>query len=232
MIPVFIIWLIRRYRRNQHSTKNSETALKKLKKHLQHITVILLLINLFFGLRANSQNKLLSYQILRNRNKVGTLRFSEITNGGMDYLKMESDVKTKFIFTFTAHAKEEAVYYNGVLLRSSIYRQLNGNEKANKQHRADNRQYIILKGKDSAVTKNYPITYNMLSLYSKEPENLSRAYSDNFETFLSIQKVDIHKYKITLPDGNYNYYCYKDGVLGLVEVHHSLYSASIVLVNN
>ncbi len=108
---------------------------------------------------------------------------------------------------------------------------MNGDEKANKQHRADNGQYIIYKGKKSEVMKTYPITYTMLSLYSREPENIGKVYSDNYETFLAIQKTDAHKYKITLPDGNYNYYYYKDGVLKLVEVHHSLYTANIVLVN-
>ena len=72
----------------------------------------------------------------------------------------------------------------------------------------------------------------MLSLYSKEPENIGKAYSVNFESFLTIQKVDVHKYKITLPDGSYNYYCYKDGLLNIIEVHHGLYSANIVLVNH
>jgi len=71
----------------------------------------------------------------------------------------------------------------------------------------------------------------MLSLYSREPENISQVYSDNFQSFIAIQKTDKHKYKITLPDGNYNYCYYKNGVLNLVEVHHSLYSANIVLIN-
>jgi hypothetical protein len=145
---------------------------------------------------------------------------------------MESDVKTRFVFTFTAHASEEAVYNNGILLRSSIYRRLNDSEKANKQHQVtDNRQYLIRTGKRSELTKTYPITYNMLSLYSKEPENISKVYSDNFQTFLAIEKVASHKYKITLPDGNYNYYYYKNGILNLVEVHHSFYSANIILIN-
>ena len=79
--------------------------------------------------------------------------------------------------------------------------------------------------------KTYPVNYNMLSLYSREPENIDHVYSDDYETFLAIQKTDAHKYKISLADGNYNYYYYKDGVLNLVEVHHSLYTANIVLVN-
>jgi hypothetical protein len=59
--------------------------------------------------------------------------------------------------------------------------------------------------------------------------NLSSVYSDNFEAYLAIQKIDVHKYKISLPDGNYNYYCYKDGVLNTIEIHHTFYSANIVL---
>jgi hypothetical protein len=228
MIPVLIIWLIKRYR-GKNKTKNVALVSKNPEQYLRLLLVLLALAVL--SIKGYSQNKALTYQILRNGNKVGILRFSETSTGDMDHLKMESDVKTRFVFTFTAHSNEEAVYYNGILLRSSIYRKLNGTEKANKQHQAGNQQYIIHAGERTEVTKNYPITYNMLSLYSKEPENISQVYSDNFQSFIAIQKTDQHKYKITLPDGNYNYYYYKNGVLNLVEVHHSLYSATIVLMN-
>ena len=228
MIPVLIIWLIRRYR-EKNKRRNVPILPKNSKKYLCSVSVVLFLILL--SVKSHSQNKALTYQIVRNGNMVGTLRFSETSTGDMDHLKMESDVKTRFVFTFTAHSNEEAVYHNGVLLHSSIYRKLNGTEKANKQHQAGNQQYIIHAGERTEITKNYPITYNMLSLYSKEPENISQVYSDNFQRFLAIQKTDQHRYKITLPDGNYNYYYYKNGVLNLVEVHHSLYSANIVLIN-
>jgi uncharacterized protein DUF6134 len=233
MIPVLIIWLLRRYKQRRHALQ-VKTHLEKIKHRLPTIAgVLLFALMLLMTLKGHSQNRQFNYQIVRNGSKVGTLNFSETTNGAMDYLKMESDVKTRFILmTFTAHASEEAVYRNGVLLHSSIYRKLNGNEKVNKQHLAQNSQYIIRRGNNTEINKSYPITYNMLSLYSREPENISRVYSDNFETFLAIQKVDGHKYKITLPDGNYNYYLYTGGVLNLVEIHHSLYSANIVLTNN
>jgi len=229
---VLIIWLIKHYRENNKG-KMAGAAPKIAKKYLPFVAVILLLvILLIFSTNSYSQNKTFNYQIIRNGDKVGSLLFSETSTGDLDYLKMESDVKTRLIFTFTAHASEEAVYNNGILLRSSIYRRLNGTEKANKQHEATgNRQYLIRTGKTSEFTKTYPITYNMLSLYSKEPENISKVYSDNFQTFLAIEKAASHKYKITLPDGNYNYYYYKNGILNLVEVHHSFYSANIILTN-
>ena len=232
MIPVLIIWLIKHYRENNKG-KMAGVAPKIAKKYLPFVAAILLLIILLiFSTNSYSQNKTFNYQIIRNGDKVGSLLFSETSTDDLDYLKMESDVKTRLIFTFTAHASEEAVYNNGILLRSSIYRRLNGTEKANKQHEATgNRQYLIRTGKTSEFTKTYPITYNMLSLYSKEPENISKVYSDNFQTFLAIEKAASHKYKITLPDGNYNYYYYKNGILNLVEVHHSFYSANIILTN-
>ena len=232
MIPVLIIWLIKHYRENNKG-KMAVVAPKIAKKYLPFVAAILLLfILLIFSTNSYSQNKTFNYQIIRNGDKVGSLLFSETSTGDLDYLKMESDVKTRLIFTFTAHASEEAVYNNGILLRSSIYRRLNGTEKANKQHEATgNRQYLIRTGKTSEFTKTYPITYNMLSLYTKEPENISKVYSDNFQTFLAIEKAASHKYKITLPDGNYNYYYYKNGILNLVEVHHSFYSANIILTN-
>jgi hypothetical protein len=232
MIPVLIIWLIKHYR-EKNKGKMAAVAPKTAKKYLPFVAAILLLvILLIFSTNSYSQNKTLNYQIIRNGDKVGSLLFSETSTGDLDYLKMESDVKTRLIFTFTAHASEEAVYNNGILFRSSIYRRLNGSEKANKQHQATgNRQYLIRTGERSELTKTYPITYNMLSLYSKEPENISKVYSDNFQAFLTIEKVAPHKYKVTLPDGNYNYYYYKNGTLILVEVHHSFYSANIVLTN-
>jgi uncharacterized protein DUF6134 len=230
MLPVFIIWLILCCRGKRNS-KKAISEPSHSKKGLPAIRNILVLIIVLYPIAAQSQNRVLKYQIIRSGTPVGTLLFSETSTNDGEYLKMESDVKARFIFSFVAHAREEAIYHHGVMFRSSIYRLLNGNEKVNKQHQENNGQYIIHAGQRSDVTKTYPITYNMLSFYSKEPENINRVYSDNFESFVDIQKTGLHRYKITLPDGNYNNYYYKNGVLALVEIHHSFYSANIVLTN-
>ena len=197
----------------------------------QEACILVSIIVTMLVLPGFSQTRSLHFQIIRNENKIGTVRFSENISGGADSLRVESNVKTRFIFTFTGYVLESATFKNGVLLQSSLYRKFNGDEKVNKQHRAENAQYVISKGKNSKVMKDYPITYNMLSLYSKEPVNIGKVYSDNFEKFLSVQKVETHKYKITLPDDNYNVYSYVDGVLNLVEVHHTFYTVSLVRVN-
>jgi hypothetical protein len=187
----------------------------------------------FFVISATStaQRRALTYDVIRNGNKVGSIYFSESSSGKTDSLRLETTIRTKFISTFVVTAKEHAVFNNGILSESAIYRQLNGKEKANKKHKSDNGKYVISGGKNSAGIKIYPITYNMLSLYSKEPIDIRKVYSDNFESLLDIEKTEDHKYKIALPDDSHNFYIYKEGVLNQVEVHHSLYSAKFVLVN-
>jgi hypothetical protein len=217
--------------------REDKKKLVKLDKEVKirpgiYACILLSVFQTMIVLAGFSQTRSLNFQIIRNENKIGTVRFSQNTSGTTDSLKMESNVKTRFIFTFIGFVLESATFRNGVLLESSIYRKFNGDEKVNKQHRAVNSQYIISKGKTSMVMKDYPITYNMLSLYSREPVNIARVYSDNFEKFLSIKKLDTHKYRITLPDDNYNIYHYSDGVLNRVEVHHTFYTVDLMLVNH
>ena len=68
-------------------------------------------------------------------------------------------------------------------------------------------------------------------VYISEPLNITKVYSDDFEQQVDIQKIADHHYKIKFPDGNYNEYFYTDGVCSKIEIHHSLYSASIELTS-
>ena len=191
--------------------------------------VICITMVLFFSSVLHAQERKLIYNIMRNGDIVGTLNFTETKSSNAIKFNLTSQVKTRFIFTFTANVKEESTFKEGVLTYSSLYRNLNGKEKVNKQTRLDGKIYNVNnKGKTEQV-KIYPILYNLHSLYCYEPKQRSVVYSDNFSKYLPIEKIYDNKYKVTMPDGNYNYYYYKDGICQKVEIHHSLYSAEIVL---
>lgn len=189
----------------------------------------LIILSITISVFATSQEKKLEYQIKRNGNVVGDIRFTQISSGSRTTMKMESEVKTRFIFLFTAKAQEEAIYENGIMTWSSIYRKLNGNVKADKKTKAAGNSYTIYKGKKTETLNSYPIRYNMLSIYSAEPVTVAKVYSDNFQQFLDIQKMGEHHYKIKFPDGNFSEYFYQNGICSKVEVHHTLYSATIEL---
>ncbi len=231
MIPAFIIWLIRQYRQTENKKQFIWIIIQKINSRITQILAFVLLAGfLLLGFNTLAQTKQLNYQIIRGGNSIGSLHFTEVKEADITQFLVESEIKTRLIFSITSQTRDEATYYNGILLRSSVYRKQNGNEKVNKQINAGNNQYVIRSGDNSTISKTFPVTYNMLSLYAGEPVGIDQVFSDSFEQLIDIQKKEDHKYKIELPDGNYNYYCYEGGILNKVEVHHTLYSATIELI--
>ncbi|HWC55240.1 MAG TPA: DUF6134 family protein [Chitinophagaceae bacterium] len=231
MIPVIVLWLIKKYKRAGSRRQFFRNILNAIQPSIYKIAgAIFFILLICFAMFAVGQTKDLTYTIMRGSDIVGGIHFTETNISGVKQMQMESQVKGKILFlSYSGSAKEEAEYQNGVLYHSSIYRKLNGKEKANKQHQAVNNEYQVRTGANSETMPIYPITYNMLSLYSTEPSNVQYVYSDNFQRFLEIKKLEEHKYKLSLPDGNTNYYYYQNGVLTLVEAHSTWYSVMIVL---
>lgn len=225
MIPTIIFFFLRHYRkRNPREAERLQYLLTRVFR-----CIFLVVAGTAIAAIAQAQEKKLEYHIKRNGNVVGNIRFTQNITGNRTILKMESEVKTRFIFLFTAKASEESIYENGIMTWSSIYRKLNGNEKANKKTKMTGNSYTIYKGDKSEILNSYPIRYNMLSIYAAEPLQVSKVYSDNFQQMIDIQKMADHHYKIKFPDGNYNEYFYANGICSKVIVHHSLYSAVIEL---
>lgn len=204
-------------------------AISKKNSSADLVNKALPLLLCFATLCASAQEKRLAYDIKRNGDVVGNIHFIQRVAGSRTVLTMESEVNTRFIFNFKAKAKEEAIYDNGIMTWSSVFRKLNGSVKADKKTKAVGNAYTIYKGNKTEIVKNYPIRYNMLSIYITEPIDVSKVYSDNFQQQIDIQKIATHHYKIKFPDGNYNEYYYTNGVCSKVEIHHSMYRATIEL---
>ena len=192
-----------------------------------NVTLLIVLLGTMTSI--NAQEKKLEYNIKRNGDVVGNIHFIQGIAGNRTVLTMESEVNTRFIFNFKANAKEEVIYDNGIMTWSSIFRKLNGTVKVDKKTKANGNAYTVYRGTKTETLNNYPIRYNMLSVYISEPVNITKVYSDNFQQQIDIQKINDHHYKIKFPDGNYNEYYYTNGVCSKIEIHHSLYSATIEL---
>lgn len=225
MIPTIIYLMMRRYKRN-HPDK-AEVMQSFINKCSR--CSFLVLIFLITATGTFSQEKKLSYAVKRNGSEVGTVQFTQNTSGNRTTLKMESEVKTRFIFLFTAKAKEETIYDSGIMTWSTIYRKMNGNVKADKKIKATGSSYTVYNDDKTEKLNNYPIRYNMLSLYTNEPVSFSTVFSDNFQQLLTIQTLNPHHYKIKFPDGNSNEYFYTNGMCTKVKISHTLYSATIEL---
>ena len=228
MIPTIIYFLLRRYKRTNPAKAEKLTFVMRKASRMLLLFVLLILI-CYFALPQDTQ---LQYSIKRKGSEIGNISFSQQYSGNRRVLKMDSKIRTRILFLFTAVGEEESVFENGVMIWSSIYQKLNGNERVNKKTQLMGRNYVVTKGKESETISNYPISYNMICLYAREPGNISKVYSDVFQRFLDIQTLGDHYYKITFPDGNYNEYHYRNGLCTNVEVHNRLFRSSFELKNN
>jgi hypothetical protein len=161
---------------------------------------------------------------------MGSLLLSQNTVGTTTHIKIESIVKTRFIIRINVESVEEATFQNGILVYSSLKRSVNGNERVNQQIQAKGVFYKMTSGSKIKNLPAYPIYYSILSLYYQEPVKISQVYSDNFQQYVGVNLAGANKYKISFPNGNYNYYTYKNGVCTTVDIIQSLYNIQFQLV--
>jgi hypothetical protein len=225
MIPAIIVMLMRRYH------KNNPQQFVILKTKLFYTAKILFLIAAacIIVLIVRAQEKNLEYAVKRNGSKIGKMSVKEIKEGNRISLRLQSDIKVSFIFSFSAKGIEEANYDNGMLIYSSVYQKFNGNERVNKQIRYVNDAYVIKSNGKEETLNNVKIYYNLLCIYSHEPLSTAFIFSDRFQQFLSIQKLEEHHYKIKFPDGSANEYWFENGVCKKIGIDHSFYSATMEL---
>jgi hypothetical protein len=177
-----------------------------------------------FAVSLPAQERILRYDILHNGEIKGALSLYQNTVGNTTHIKIESLVKTRFIIRINVESIEEAIFQDGILIFSSLHRIINGNESVNQQIQAKGPNYKMTGGTVIKNLPDYPIYYSILSLYYQEPTHINRVYSDNFNQYVQVSRVAANKYKISFPNGNYNYYTYKNGICTTVDINQTFYS--------
>jgi hypothetical protein len=85
------------------------------------------------SISAYPQLRISHYNILHDGEIKGTLVTYMKSDGKRMHIKLESEVKTRFIIRITVKSVEEAIFENGILVYSALYRKVNGDEKVNQQ---------------------------------------------------------------------------------------------------
>ena len=176
-----------------------------------------------------SQERKLIYDVTRNGKVIGNINFVELKQGSKKFLSMTSDVKTRFVFSFSDETSETAGYDKGNLVYSSFHQKQTGSRTVSKTTIAAGKEYKLTVNDASEMMEMSPIKYNMLLLYTDLPEGINEVYSANYQKMLAIKKVENNKYRLTMPDGRFNYYTYKNGICTDVEIQRSLFTLHFVL---
>lgn len=173
------------------------------------------LILLSFSHRESGQ---LHYEVIRNGDVIGDLFATKSSTGGTMNYSTESTVKIKMIMTFSMYSKVTGSFRNGMLMKGSAIRTVNGKTRVNTTISREANHYVVHEDDESEeITEN--ITYSTARLYHDEPAGIKIVFSENFRKFIPLREVRPHYYELMLPDGNSNFYTYSHGVCSAAEVN-------------
>jgi hypothetical protein len=191
--------------------------------------LLLVFLLLLLVVAVAAQERKLQYSVKKGNNIVGYMTILLKDSQNTNVIKLYSDVNVRFIIKIALKDVEESIFKEGYLVSSNLYREVNGNEKANKKHNVFSAGYIVESKNRRDTVYCSRISYNLMSMYRAEPVTIKQVYSENFEKFLAIEKVGVHTYRLQLPDGNYQKYFYKGGICVKVELHNSFYMVTMEL---
>jgi hypothetical protein len=117
-----------------------------------------------YNASADAQERKLIYDVMRNGKIVGNINFVELIKGQKKFISMTSDVKTRYIFSFTDNTSETAAYDEGIMIYSSFYQKQTGSGTTNKTTIASGKFYKLTDDGESKLISLSPIRYNMLLL--------------------------------------------------------------------
>ena len=209
MIPLLILYVLKR----QNVILVNEKRLLKFKSTLQKVLVLVVLT--VFTCAQGSNNPDMEtpkvFRIVKNDKVIGTINMVMKVNGDSITYDSESQINVKLLLKFEITGKEKSVFENGVLVYSSIYRKLNNKVKSNHiiERRGD--YYNLNDNNKTKVLEINGIEQNLISLYFKEPKNISSIFCDNQKEMIPIKNLGQGKYKVEISKGKYNIFHYVNG---------------------
>jgi hypothetical protein len=171
----------------------------------------------------------LEYNIVHQGDLKGTVHLSEHSEGNFRNIKVESLIRTRFLFDITVKTIEEAIYREGLLISSSFYQKINDKEPSDRAMIWKDGSYQFTGCQKTSKPPRSPVEHTVLSLYYKEPVNIGEVFSDNFQQYLPVCRTSSGQYRVDLPNGNSNYYIYQQGNLVRVEVDQPFYALQFIL---
>ena len=209
MIPLLILYVLKR--RNTVSTNNK--CLLKLKTTVQKILVLVMLSVFTCAQGSNDPNRETPkvFQIVKNHKVIGTINMVMKVYGDSIIYDSESQINIKLLLKFEITGKEKSVFENGVLVYSSVYRKLNDKVKANHVIARRGSYYSLNDNNKTEVLNINNIEQNLITLYFKEPKNITSIFCDNQKEMIQVKNLGQGKYKVEISNDKYNIFHYKDG---------------------
>lgn len=159
----------------------------------------------------------LTYTVIHDNKPVGKINIERVVQSDVTQYNFESDVVIKMLLNIHVYDKMDVVFKGNQLIKSYLYRTLNGRVKVRNLAIWDGSQYKQSDKDDEVTTIKHHIHFTTASLYYNEPVNLSSLYSEKFQKMIPVKPAGPKRYRLELPNGNKVFYSYANGRCSLVE---------------
>ena len=223
MLTLIILLWLRKVR------NNGETNAAFLRHHITKITRTILPLLLVFPLTAFSQTKNYTYQVIRNRDQIGSVTIVEKQDKQRRTIELESQIKARIVFTVSVVTSEKTMLEDQRIVYAESRKKINGNDEVSRKLTSTANGYQFINNRKPVQLDNTAIFNNTVSLFVTEPTHSMNVFADTFNKMLVLKKIGEHTYLLELPDGNRNTYRYENGICSEVKLEHKFFTARIVL---
>ncbi|WP_242202283.1 DUF6134 family protein [Aestuariivivens insulae] len=224
MIPALILFLIKKFKGRPIAFLKTN-ALKTLVIKILVLVVVVLLVSSFIVIDFNNSK---IYNVVKNEKVIGVIKINKHTSESSIVYTLSSTIKVKLLLKFDIVGKEKAIYKNGVLTFSSVYRTLNNKVKVNHNIVLNNNQYQVQSSNDIKYLDYKTITHNLVMLYFQEPIGVTSIFCDNQKEMVPVKALSEGKYKVEISNDKYNVFHYKNGKCIKIEAVSKLFSVILI----
>jgi len=226
MLIMLLIYTFKKVFKKSHSFEIA-SVLKKLIFKIKYIIPFFLLANTSINNETTEVEKI-SFKIIKKNSRIGYIDIEKTSLNKITTYTLDSEVKVKVVFNFSAIGREKSIYKDDTLIFSSIYRKLNNKVKLNQSLFFVNGKYLLKKKNKKEKINIDVINSNLVTLFFYEPVGIQEIYSDKYKKMVKITPIGNSRYKIVLPNKSTSIYHYENGKCTMIDVVGSFFKVKLV----
>ena len=226
MLIILFIYTFKKVFKRSHSFEIA-TTLKKLVYKIKYIIPFFLLANTSI-VNESAEVENISFSIIKKNSKIGFINIKKESLDKTTTYTIDSEVRVKVVFSFSAIGKEKSIYKNDILVYSSVYRKLNDKVKLNQSLSFINGKYLLNEKNKKEEINIDVINSNLVTLFFLEPIGIQEVYSDKYKKMIKITPIGKAKYKVVLPNKSISIYHYENGKCTMIDVVGSFFKVKLI----
>lgn len=159
----------------------------------------------------------LHYDALRKDKVIGGMDITIKKDGIQQIYDVNSNMEFRVIVSLKVVFENREVFQDGVLQSGSVKNQMIGFKESEAHiEKAEDKYHLWINGTPEPIY-DAEINYSVSQIYTLEPHDGQRVFSQYYGTYFTFEKIDDHYYRYSSSEGD-NYYTYLNGICTDVKV--------------